>query len=484
MRTSTNSWRLLALATVLLAGAASADDTEAQARARFAEAVQRYARGDLEGALAGFLRVYETAPRASVLFNIGLVYAELRQPVKALDALDAVLAKPGTLGEARLAKARAVRDEQAARVGTVRIDVPVVGAKVDVNRVEVGAAPLPAPVRIAAGRAVVSAIAPRYAPRNVEVDVPPGGQVDVTLDLAPLERTPAQLKVTTPVPDAAVYVDGVLVGTTPLAATIPVTPGDKTVRVARDGYLGLEKHLALGEGAFGELAFDLEEDRAATAQAGALLRLLPSETEPTVTVNGVRRGVYAGPLVLPPGRHVLLVERGGFYPERREVTLLPSSELSLDVLFEPTPELRADLETRRAWHRNLGIAGLSLGGLGLAGGAGYLVYNKTAVAEIERQYIAARDRRANDPACTTGQDKTCDAAVDDALIRLQAGQNREVIGWVLLGAGAVVTAGGLAALFTGPDLDKYRPRPAGDLAPELTLDVGLGPDRVVVSGRF
>lgn len=479
-----NSGRVLALALALTAGTAAADDPETQARARFAEAVQRYARGDLEGALAGFLRVYETTPRSSVLFNIGLVYAELRRPVEAMDALDAVLAKPGTLGEARLAKAHAVREEQAARVGAVRIELPVAGAKVNVNRRPVGEAPLAGPVRIAAGRAVVSAVAPRYAPRDVEVDVPPGGTVDVTLDLAPLERTPAQLKVTTPVPDAAVYVDGVLVGTTPLAASIPVAPGDKTVRVTRDGYFGVEKRLSLGEGAFGELAFDLEEDRAATAQAGALLRLVPSETEPTVTVNGVRRGVYAGPLVLPPGRHVVLVERGGFYPERREVSLLPASELTLSVLFEPTPELRADLEARRAWHRGLGIGGLSLGGLGLAGGAGYLAYNKTAVAEIERQYIAARDRRANDPACTTGQDKSCDAAVDDALIRLQAGQNREVIGWVLLGVGAVVTAGGLAALLTGPDLEKYRPRPAGDLAPELTLDVGLAPGRVVLSGRF
>src|SRR5271167_5022655 len=98
----TRAW-VFALAVACLAPrAALAQGADAASQAQRTEAAERFDRGlrlfnrgDTAGALAEFRRAYSLIPNVLVLYNIGLVYAQMGRPVEATDALEKVLASPG-----------------------------------------------------------------------------------------------------------------------------------------------------------------------------------------------------------------------------------------------------------------------------------------------------------------------------------------------------------------------------------------------------
>src|SRR5258708_27144186 len=98
------------------AASAQSGDTAPEARTEAAERFDRglrlFNRGDTASALAEFRRAYALIPNVLVLYNIGLVYAQMGRPVEASDALEQVLASPGALSPERLATARRSHDEQ------------------------------------------------------------------------------------------------------------------------------------------------------------------------------------------------------------------------------------------------------------------------------------------------------------------------------------------------------------------------------------
>ncbi|MBL8956218.1 MAG: hypothetical protein JNK82_35930, partial [Myxococcaceae bacterium] len=118
------TFALLALA--LLARA----EHEDEAARRFDAAVSRYNRGDLDGALAEFERVQELAPRAAVLFNIGMIQAALGRAAEAYTSFNAVLATPGSLSAERLARARAQLRALEPKLGRLKVRVRPSGATV------------------------------------------------------------------------------------------------------------------------------------------------------------------------------------------------------------------------------------------------------------------------------------------------------------------------------------------------------------------
>ena len=154
--------RLLALALVCLvclaARPAFAQNAELgdagpadRGRERFDRGLRLFNRGDTAGALAEFKRAYALIPNVLVLYNIGLVYAQMGRPVEASDALDHVLANPSALSPERLATARRTRDEQAAQTAEVNVTANVEGATVEESTASNRQAPLARPLRVTSG---------------------------------------------------------------------------------------------------------------------------------------------------------------------------------------------------------------------------------------------------------------------------------------------------------------------------------------------
>src|SRR5688500_942983 len=203
-------WLVLALA--LMFGSAStraqASDTASlrlEARERFDRGLARSAEGDFAGALAELERAQALMPNEVVQFNIGLVYAALKRPVEAVATLDRVLAAPGQLAADRIAHARAVRDEQAARIAELPItsNVP---ALIEIDGVQIGQTPLTAPLRVASGTRHVALLASGYIPARRELVLAGGLAPPVAFELQPTDKLLAHVAIEAPVPGAEVWI--------------------------------------------------------------------------------------------------------------------------------------------------------------------------------------------------------------------------------------------------------------------------------------
>ena len=272
-----------------------------EARERFDRGLKLFNEGDNAAALAEFSRAYDLIPNQLVLFNIGLVFAAMNRPAEATDALSKVLADPGSLLAERVARAKQVRDEQAARVAelTVITNVP---ATIEIDNVAIANTPLKKPLRIAGGQRIIGAFTTGYAPLRKELTVAGGTKTEVKLDLVAMEGKAAHLKVNTHLRGADVLVDGQAVGKTPLATSLTVAPGQHKIEMKRSGYVVGTARLERRRRSAGEVTFEPEPDLNLLSTEGGSLALEISETQAVVTVDGKPRGIYAGASSCPKAR--------------------------------------------------------------------------------------------------------------------------------------------------------------------------------------
>ena len=134
---------------------AQSESARNEARERFDRGLRLVNQNDNEGALAEFRRAYELVPHPILLYNLGLVLATSGRPVDAVEAFDSLLAAPGNLDAERLARARDERARQLSRIGGIELVVSVAGASIELDGVETGKAPLPAPLKMASGEHIV-----------------------------------------------------------------------------------------------------------------------------------------------------------------------------------------------------------------------------------------------------------------------------------------------------------------------------------------
>src|ERR1700722_19517877 len=211
---------------------ASAQSSDAAPEAQRTEAAERFDRGlrlfnrgDTAGALAEFRRAYALIQNVLVLYNIGLVYAQMGRPVEASETLERVLASPGTLSPERLATAQRTHDEQVAQTAEIAVTANVEGATVEVDGVEAGKLPLARPLRVTSGAHVIGAIAAGFAPMRREGTIASRESQSLQFDLIPMAGRLAHLEVKTHLPRADVFSGGQRIGTTPLSASFPLPPG-------------------------------------------------------------------------------------------------------------------------------------------------------------------------------------------------------------------------------------------------------------------
>ncbi len=463
------------LAAALLAGAVTqapiasaqtaADDVRKEARERFDRGLRLFNQGDNPGALAEFLRAYELVPHPMVLFNLALVHAAVNDPVKAVEAADRLLADPGKLGAERSKRVLALRGEQLARIGEIEITVNVAGASVEVDGVEVAKAPLAEPVKVPVGSHVVSIVSPGYLPVRRQVTVAGQAKATVNVELQALEGRLAHLEVVVSIPEAEVVVDDIVVGESPLPASLALAPGNHTLEVRRPGYKTVRQTMTLGDGAAGKVEIALEEDASALGAQGGSLALDLSEEDAVIFVDGAARGPYSGPMRLPEGRHRLRVERADFITYEREVVVKQGGTTILPIELQPTADYRADYRAS-AKRRRIGSGiGIGVGGAMLAAGAIFLPINKADEKDKKKAFDAEAVRQGPGGECERGT-TTESCNIELLNIRLKAledARDLEKFGWLGIGIGGAAAITSLVIMLTGNDPDRYEPKAESDV---------------------
>jgi hypothetical protein len=449
------------------------DAARAEARERFERGLRLFNAGDNAAALVEFRRAYELIENAVVLYNIGLVYAQMGRPVEATGALDKVLANPGALSAERLALARKTRDEQAMHVAEVVLDTNVERARVEVDGVEVATAPMAEPLRVTSGTHVIGIVAPGFVPLRKEIAIAGRDKQSLRFELEAMQGRLAHLVVTTHLPGADLVVDDQRVATTPLASSIALSPGPHRIQLQRAGYVPAKTEITLADGASGEVALAPEEDRAAVESSGGWLALVVSETLPVVTIDGRSRGVSTGPLRLVAGPHELLVERGDFIPWTRQVTIDPSRTTTVNVQLDPTPEYRTRFASRASTQRTWGIVSI-VGGVVLAGaGAGLALYDAKQRSDgmATQAAIKALSVRGSMSICDRGGDTTtpayamnCSEPFAAASSKIDDANTRDIVAFAAVGVGAAATVLGVTLVVLGDNPHKYDSNAPRDVA--------------------
>ena len=489
-------WSLAALALALSTLAsprdaiAQSEKTKTEARERFDRGLTLFNQGDDSGALAEFQRAYELIPHPLVLYNLALVYSAMRRPVDASDALGKLLEAPGSLDAQRLETARRMRAEQLARVGEIQIASNVEGAAIEVDGVEIGRTPAARPVRVASGSHIVGLVARGYLPSRRAVSVAGGARTEARFELVKAEASFAQLVLKTRLLDGEVWMDGHLVGRTPLAAPLAVEPGRHDVELRRAGYVTKKQSVELGPAARGEITLEPSVDPAALASQGGLLALDISERQSVVFIDGEPQGTYARPLRLPLGRHRLRIERANFFPFERDVEVAHGTT-SVEVDLQPTPEYRASYVGGATSQRTWGWVSVGGGGLIALGSIGFLIWNAgeetDAEARFDKWYVSNLEGSGTecDPTLSGPRD-ACLVEVDLALENLESVRSREKFGWIGLGVGAVAAGFGTFLLLSGNDPDRYEPKPESDVFGTITPRVWFANRQagIGVSGTF
>jgi tetratricopeptide (TPR) repeat protein len=163
--------------------AASSSGTLNEARDRFDQGLKLFNEGNFAGAMAEFKRVNELAPNPVVLYNIGLVYAEMGRPVEAVDALEQVVGSESGLGDADRLRATEVHKEQSRRVGELTLDGMPKDSVVEVDGIQIGRAPLTRPLRLTVGAHVLTVIAEGHHPFKREVVLAGGERRNLSVEL-------------------------------------------------------------------------------------------------------------------------------------------------------------------------------------------------------------------------------------------------------------------------------------------------------------
>ncbi len=282
-----------------------------------------------------------------------------------------------------------------------------------------------------------------------------GASEAVSFELVALDSRLAHVALKTNLPGAQLLANGEPVATTPITTTLTFAPGHYRFELARPGYTTAAKELDLGEGATGEVHLEpqLDERSLSDAANASTLELEPSEPGASVVVDGKLLGVVHH-VRLPPGPHSVKVEKGGFTPYERTVSLSADKPFKLSPYLVPTPETRADYVAAATRTRTLGLA------LGLGGGA--VLATSTVMAVVfssqrsDRQVTYdATVARAEELRVSGQCGDVCIAEFDEADANLKDAKLRQTLSFVGIGVGAVATAAGIYFLVSGDDPKKY-----------------------------
>jgi hypothetical protein len=155
-----------------------------EARSRFQRALELAEDGDFDASLLELRRAYELAPSYRLLYNIGLVYQELKEYARSYDAFERYLSEGGSeVPPDRAVDVRRRLDRLRSRVGYLWITSTVPGAEVFVDDLSVGRTPFNASLRVNSGQRRVSVRLPGHPTETRVIELAGGEVSSVAFDL-------------------------------------------------------------------------------------------------------------------------------------------------------------------------------------------------------------------------------------------------------------------------------------------------------------
>jgi hypothetical protein len=175
--------------------------------------------GDFAGAGIKFQRAYDTSHDPRLLWNLAAVEKSLRHYARVEVLIEQYLKEGGTsVADADRAQANDVLDTVRGLIADVTVTADQAGAVVSVDGVDVGTTPL-APLRLDLGARRIRVQKDGYKSFETIETITGPGSVSVAAKLEPVVHQ-GQLRVVAPT-DAAIRLDGKLVGTGTWEAAVP-----------------------------------------------------------------------------------------------------------------------------------------------------------------------------------------------------------------------------------------------------------------------
>jgi tetratricopeptide (TPR) repeat protein len=356
------------LAVTLWSTAAHSQAPVASARAHFEAGLASIEGGEFDAALRHFREAYSLGPRFAVLYNIAQAEAALGHPVEALKAFEQYLRDGGDqITPPRRREVETLLASTRKQIGQLRISAAAPNlVRIWLDGVELGAEQLGHPLPVKVGEHRLLHASTSSPPTTEVITVVAAETTDVAL---PAPRAlPGLLKVTCPVPGAAVDVNGLRTLTTPIVDEVTVPAGPLTVRFRRRGYR------------FDDVVMNITPNRVATAKCTPRLnQALPPNERALLKVTAIPNDVsvfvdgqpYRGQ-PLPPGPHFVQISRDGYVSKQSELRLEPGRTLTYPTTLRLTPESYARQAREAARRRSIGyVLGASGAAFLLAGGGLY-----------------------------------------------------------------------------------------------------------------
>jgi hypothetical protein len=304
-------------------------------------------------------------------------------------------------------------------------------------------------------------LAPGFYPFRTEITVAGGEVRTIPVRLLPTESKTSKLNVTSHVLDAEVLIDGKLEGRTPLPAELVLPPGTHRVALRRAGYLTAEAGVTLVEGSTRQLQLDPQPDPAAVASRSEKVRLVTNPQDAVAVVDNLPQPGSSGALTLLPGRHTIRIERNGFVPIERVVTVRAGQSTTLRVTLAPTPDTREEFERGARARRTWGLVTAGAGAVVGAAGGVFLYLNGKDIDDKQGLYdemvyeSEAHSGRSCDPFEPGTVFAECNAQLDTRYQSLQDAKALTKFGWIGVGVGAAALVTGLVLVITGDDPGHY-----------------------------
>lgn len=171
-------------ATAPAPGAAPSAEAQDEARRRFQRALELADDGNFDAALVELRKAYELAPTYRILYNVGLVYQQLKDYARSLDTFERYLDEGGAnVPEDRLKEVSGRIDRLKTRVGFLTVVVNQPGAEITVDDLVIGTSPLPKAVRVNSGSRRVTAKLSGHPPESRIIELAGGENKTVQLDV-------------------------------------------------------------------------------------------------------------------------------------------------------------------------------------------------------------------------------------------------------------------------------------------------------------